>query len=133
MFDYDILVSQVQGLGKSVRRSPDVRARNSGRAVRQTKGGSAEVAMKAPDIGGSSAWLLMAVLLAAPAHSEEGPPLVSGQRLRVTTVAAGHFTGVMVGNLLKIRPDSLSLADSERAGVTEIPLGSVAKIEVSHG
>ena len=89
--------------------------------------------MKEPDVLRSSALLLTVMLLAAPARSEEGPPLVSGQRLRVTAVAPGHFTGVMVGSLVKVGPDSLSLADPERAAVTEIHLSSITRLEVSHG
>jgi len=62
--------------------------------------------MKARNGVRSSAVLVAAMLLTAPARAEEGPPLVPGQRVRVTTAAPGPFTGATVGTLVKIGPDS---------------------------
>ena len=77
---------------------------------------------------------LLAVMLLAPAvRAEEGPPLQPGQRLRVTAVAPGRFTGVTVGSLVKVGPDSVTLLDPERSAVTELPLNSITRIEVSQG
>ena len=77
---------------------------------------------------------LLAVMLLAPAvRAEEGPPLQPGQRLRVTAVAPGRFTGVTVGSLVKVGPDSVTLLDPERSAVTELPLTSITRIEVSQG
>jgi hypothetical protein len=89
--------------------------------------------MKARNVVGSSTVLLAVTLLAAPAHAEESPPLVPGQRLRVTAASPGHFTGVTVGHLVKVGPDSLTMVDPERGAVTELPLGSITRLEVSHG
>ena len=52
--------------------------------------------MKARNVVRSSTVLLAVTLLAAPARAEESPPLVPGQRLRVTAAAPGRFTGVTV-------------------------------------
>lgn len=59
------------------------------------------------------------------------PSLMPGQRLRVTA-ASPAFTGVTVGNLVKVGSDSLTLVDSERGAVTELPLGSITRIELGH-
>ena len=77
---------------------------------------------------------LLAMTLLAPAVSaQEAPALQPGQRLRVTAVAPGRFTGVTVGSLVKVGPDSVTLLDPERSAVTELPLTSITRIEVSQG
>ena len=73
------------------------------------------------------------MLLTPAVRAEEGPPLQPGQRLRVTAVAPGRFTGVTVGSLVKVGPDSVTLLDPERSAVTELPLNSITRIEVSQG
>src|SRR5688572_32544974 len=92
--------------------------------------------MKHRNAGRSVAALLCASLLAVPAHAAEQPadagsPPAPGQRLRVTASAPGRFTGVTVGNLVKIGPDSLTLLDAERNATMDLPLGSITRVEVS--
>ena len=80
-----------------------------------------------------AAALLAVVLLPAPSHAQVGPPLQPGQRLRVTAMAPGRFSGVIEGQLLKIGADSISLADSDGPAVTELPTSSITRVEVSSG
>lgn len=89
--------------------------------------------MKARSVALSSVVLLAVTLLAAPARAQEGPPLMPGQRLRVTAAIPGRFTGVTVGSLVKVGPDSLTLVDPERGAVTDLPFSSITRVEVSHG
>jgi hypothetical protein len=89
--------------------------------------------MKARNAMRSPTVLLAVTLLTAAARAEESPPLVPGQRLRVTAAAPGRFTGVTVGHLVKVGPDSLTLVDAERGAVTELPVSSITRLEVSQG
>jgi hypothetical protein len=73
------------------------------------------------------------MLLAASATADEGPRVVPGQRLRVTAAAPGAFTGVTMGTLAKLGPDSLTLIDPERGTVMELPISSIQRLEVSQG
>jgi hypothetical protein len=59
----------------------------------------------------------------------ETPTLAPGQRVRVTA-SSPAFTGMTVGKLVKIGPDSLTLVDVERGSVMELALNSVSRIEV---
>jgi hypothetical protein len=81
----------------------------------------------------SSAWLLTLVLLVPAVGAEDDPPLIPGQRLRVTAMAPGRFSGVTVGSLMNVGPDSLTLLDTERNSVMELPLGAISRLEVSQG
>lgn len=72
----------------------------------------------------------------APAQASAGAGVLSssslapGQRVRVTA-ASTAFTGVAVGNLVKIGSDRLTLFDPKLGAVTELPLSSLTRIEVS--
>lgn len=57
------------------------------------------------------------------------PSLAPGQRVRVSA-ASRVFTGMMVGTLVKIGPDSLVLVDPERNVVSELPRESITRVEV---
>jgi len=98
----------------------------------------------ASDSGRGVWWgILVAVLAVSTARAQEpnpgtrasgtavaeAPSLTPGQHLRVTA-ASSAFTGVTVGNLVKVAADRLTLVDPERGSVTELPLGSVTRIEV---
>ncbi len=88
---------------------------------------------------------LVAAISVSPAHAQENRPgptgvgataissplLTPGQRLRVTA-ASPAFTGVTVGTLVKVGADTLTLVDPKSAAVTEVPLGSISRVEVSH-
>jgi hypothetical protein len=92
-----------------------------------------EAKVKARNVRVVSAFL--ATLLIAPVlrADEDTPPLLPGQRVRVTAAAPGHFIGVAMGSLVKIGPDSLTLLDPERSTVTELSLDSITRVEVSRG
>lgn len=87
--------------------------------------------MKARSVRRSSTVLLAVTLLAAPARAEQGSPLQPGQRVRVAAVVPGRFTGAMVGSVVRIGPDSLTLVDPKGGGVTDLPLDSITRVEVS--
>ena len=80
----------------------------------------------------SSAAFLTAMLMTVPARAGEGPTAEAGQRVRVTAAVSG-LHGVVVGTLLKVGPQTLTVADSERGAVTELPLASILRLEVSQG
>ena len=80
----------------------------------------------------SSAAFLTAMLMAVPARAGEGPTAEAGQRVRVTAAVSG-LHGVVVGTLLKVGPETLTVADSERGALTELPLASITRLEVSQG
>lgn len=87
--------------------------------------------------------ILIAVLFAATVRGQEprfdskasgavvveAKPLTPGQRVRVTA-SSPAFTGMTVGKLVKIGPESLTLVDVERGSVMELALNSVSRIEV---
>jgi hypothetical protein len=66
--------------------------------------------IKARRVRRSSAALLAVTLLAAPARAEEVSSLMPGQRVRVAAAAPG-FNGQMVGNVVKVGQDTLTLVD----------------------
>ncbi len=91
------------------------------------------------------ATVLVVATAAPPARSEQNNPdlagvspavassavLAPGQRVRVTA-AAPAFTGITVGNLVKIGPDNLTLVDAEGGVVLELPRTWITRVEVSH-
>ncbi len=84
------------------------------------------------------ATVLVVATAAPPARSQSGVPdgasspvLAPGQRVRVTA-ASPAFTGMAVGNLVKIGPDNLILVDAERGLVAELPRTSITRVEVGH-
>ncbi len=88
--------------------------------------------MKHRNAGRSVAAFLCASLTAVPARAADPPAAEPGQRVRVTAAASG-LHGVVVGTLLRVGPETLSVADAERGAVTELPLASVTRLEVSRG
>jgi hypothetical protein len=92
-----------------------------------------EASMKHRKVGRSFVALLSAVLVAAPAAAAEAPAVEPGQRVRVTAAAPGLFHGVALGTLMKVGPNSLTVADAERGAVTELPLDAITRLEVSQG
>lgn len=55
-----------------------------------------------------------------------------GSRVRVTAASPG-FTGSVTGTLVKVGPDTLMIIDPKGGAVSELPLDSVQRIEVSRG
>jgi hypothetical protein len=76
---------------------------------------------------------LLSVLMAGPATAGEARGAEPGERVRVTAAAPGLFQGIMTGTLLKIGPDTLTLVDPKGGAITEMPLASINRLEVSHG
>jgi len=97
----------------------------------------------ASDSGRRALWgILVAVLAASTARAQEtkveakasGPAvaatsLAPGQRVRVTA-SSPSFTGMTVGKLVRIGPDSLTLVDLDRGSVMELAISSVSRIEL---
>ena len=81
--------------------------------------------------------VMIAMLVAAPSGvsaqvvATGSGALAPGQRVRVTA-ASPAFTGMAVGNLVKIGPDNLTLVDAEGGVVLELPRTSITRVEVSH-
>ena len=81
--------------------------------------------------------VMIAMLVAAPGRvsaqvvATGSAVLAPGQRVRVTATAPA-FTGITVGNLVKIGPDNLTLVDAEGGVVLELPRTSITRVEVSH-
>jgi hypothetical protein len=89
--------------------------------------------MRLRRVANSCALVSCLMVLANGARSEEGPSsLAPGQRLRLTAVAPGPFTGVTVGTLGRIGPDSLTLIGTDIGGAIDLPKSSITRIEVSH-
>lgn len=90
--------------------------------------------MTHPKTGHSFVVLLMAMVIAVPvAAAGEGPAIEPGARVRVTASAPGHFQGVAVGTLTDINSTSVTIVDSERGSITQLPLESIKRLEVSQG
>lgn len=88
--------------------------------------------MKHSNAGGCLVGLL-SVLMAGPASAGEPRGPEPGERVRVTAAAPGLFQGIMTGTLLKMGPETLTLVDPKGGAVTELPLGSIYRLEVSQG
>jgi hypothetical protein len=85
--------------------------------------------------------ILVAVLAVSTARAQElqvdakssgardTPTLAPGQRVRVTA-SSPSFTGMTVGKLVRIGPDSLTLVDVDRGSVMELAMSSVSRIEL---
>jgi len=82
---------------------------------------------------GRSLVALLSVLMAGPASAGDVRGAEPGQRVRVTAAAPGVFQGIMTGTLLKIGPDTLTLVDPDGGAITELPLSTIHRLEVSQG
>jgi hypothetical protein len=65
----------------------------------------------------------------APGAAVAATSLAPGQRVRLT-VASPSFNGMMVGNLVRIGPDKLTLVDADRGAVMDLVASSITRIEV---
>lgn len=84
-------------------------------------------------LAGRLAVFASALLLAAssPADDEPHEPRTGvGSRVRVTA-ASPAFTGSVIGTLVKLGPDTLMIVDPGSGLVSELPLDSVQRFEVS--
>jgi len=70
--------------------------------------------------------VLMPALAASPARAQERD---EGQRVRVTVQSAG-FTGMREGTLARSAAGRLSLMDAGTRSIAELPLETIAKVEV---
>jgi hypothetical protein len=59
-----------------------------------------------------------------------GPSLNPGQRVRITAVAPGRFSGVTTGTLVKNGPDTMTVIDTASDSVIELPLDAITRIQV---
>lgn len=88
--------------------------------------------MKNRNAGRAFAAFFTAVLTAVPTPAVEAQTVETGRRVRVTAAASG-LHGVVVGTLITLGPETMTVADSERGGTSELPLAAITRLEVSHG